>query len=207
MTREDEIRLIAAVKRGDGSAFERLVTENEKLVYSLAFKMTGSREDAMDLSQEAFLRAYSNINSFRGGSRFSVWLYRLTYNICADFLRRKRPDAVSLVNEEGETLDVTDDAPGPDEQAEAKERREAVRRAVASLPEDKRQVIVMREFSGMDYAEIAEALGISVGTVKSRLSRARESLAEILRTDGTFSDLGPSNPLETKNGKGGGPND
>ena len=202
MTPDEEIRLVKAAANGSESAFETLVTENQKLVYNVALKLTGDPEDALDVSQETFLKAYRNLSSFRFESRFSAWLYRLAYNASMDLLKKKR-GTVSLTaeDEEGEEreLAIADTAPTPEESLEREETRRAVREAVARLPEDKREIIVMREFSGMSYSDIADALGIEEGTVKSRISRARAALAEILSEYGTFAR--PSSSKETKGGK------
>lgn len=189
MTAEEEKRLVQRAMKGSEAAFEELVRSNEKLVYNAARKLTGNPDDAFDVSQEAFIKAYNNLGSFRGDSRFSVWLYRLTYNCAMDFLRRNRDSNVmSMTAEDGGDIqiNVPDSAPLPEEEAEREELRREVREAVMSLDEDKRRVIVMREFNDMSYTDIAEALGIEEGTVKSRLARARAALAEILMNRGTF---------------------
>ena len=190
MTKDDESRLIKAARRGDEEAYEKLVIEHQKLVYNLALKITGSAEDALDVSQDVFLKAYLNLKSFREDSRLSVWLYRLTHNACMDHIRRTRPKNVfSLTGDadgQGEAYDVPDPSPLPSEEAERREVSRAVWDAIDKLPPDKREVLVMREISGMTYAEIASALKIEEGTVKSRLSRSRLALAEILKNSGTF---------------------
>ena len=199
MTLDEESRLVKAAANGSESAFEALVTENQKLVYNVALKLTGNSEDALDVSQETFLKAYRNLSAFRFESRFSAWLYRLAYNASMDLLKKRR-STVSLTaeDEEGEEreLAIADEAPTPEESLEREEMRRAVREAVARLPEDKREIIVMREFSGMSYSDIAGALGIEEGTVKSRISRAKTALAEILSEYGTFARPSPSNKLK-----------
>ncbi|MBR1841850.1 MAG: sigma-70 family RNA polymerase sigma factor [Oscillospiraceae bacterium] len=196
MTQEEELRLVKRAAEGDEGAFEKLVIENEKLIYNVALKITGNPDDAEDVAQEAFIKAYRNLGSFRGESRFSGWLYRLCYNAAMDHIRKTRdPNLRSLTNDDGSDaeLDVADPAPTPEESAERKETQRIVREAVNQLDDDKREILIMREFSGMSYTAIAEALGIEEGTVKSRISRARASLAEILRQSGTFSQLSESN--------------
>lgn len=188
MTAQEEAAAIRSAVRGDSDAFERLVLEHQKRVYSLALKITGNPDDAMDASQEALLKAYQNLKSFRGDSRFSVWLYRLTYNVCIDMVKKSRRDRLSPMptDEEGAELDIPDDSPQPDELLERKEDLAAVREAVARLDADKREIILMREYQGMSYADISRALGLEEGTVKSRLARARAALAENLKKSGTF---------------------
>lgn len=196
MTAEEELRLVKCAAEGDEGAFEKLVIENEKLIYNVALKITGNPDDAEDVAQEAFIKAYRNLGSFRGESRFSGWLYRLCYNAAMDHIRKTRdPNLRSLTNDDGSDaeLDVADPAPTPEESAERKETQRIVREAVNQLDDDKREILIMREFSGMSYTAIADALGIEEGTVKSRISRARASLAEILRQSGTFSQLSESN--------------
>ncbi|MBR0063680.1 MAG: sigma-70 family RNA polymerase sigma factor [Oscillospiraceae bacterium] len=196
MTAEEELKLVNRAAGGDEGAFEKLVIENERLIYNVALKITGNPDDAEDVAQEAFIKAYRNLGSFRGESRFSGWLYRLCYNAAMDHIRKNRdPNLRSLTNDDGSDaeLDVADPAPTPEESADRKETQRIVREAVAMLDDDKREILIMREFSGMSYTAIADALGIEEGTVKSRISRARASLAEILRQSGTFSQLAESN--------------
>ncbi len=199
----DEKRVIRRVLDGDADAFEELVRANEKNVYNLALKMTGNEQDALDLSQDAFLKAYTSLPSFNGESRFSVWLYRLTYNLCIDFLRkRKRRQTVPLDGEDenGEpyALQIPDPAPGPAETAERNQTRREILDAVQALPPNHRQILVMRCVEELSYARIAAELGVGEGTVKSRLNRARAALEKSLRQKGTypFAD-------RLKNGKGG----
>lgn len=194
MTHLEELQLIQAVLKGDSDSFEQLVLENQNGVYNLAYKMTSNESDALDISQEVFIKAYTNLSRFRGDSRFSVWLYRLTYNACIDLLRRKKRVSVTslTVNDQEDDapceFDIPDIKYSPETQYERKETRKAVRDAVMSLPEQHRQVVIMREYSDMSYEEIARALHLTEGTVKSRLSRARQRLAKILIENGTFSD-------------------
>ncbi len=183
--------LVRRARQGDTEAFEALLTAHEKRVYGMALRMTGNREDAADVTQEVFLTVWRTLPSFRGESRFSSWLYRLTANACIDHLRReKRRRTVPLTREEDgeeQILDIPDPAPGPQEEAERAERRAALRRAVAQLPEDQRAALLLRESGGLSYAEIAQTLGVPEGTVKSRIARARLQLREILSRDGNFS--------------------
>ena len=187
--------MIAAAQRGDDQAFELLVREHQKNVYNLAFKLTGSEEDALDASQDAVLRAFQNLKSFRFESRVSVWLYRLTYNASMDIIKKSRRGRIVPLptDEEGSELDIPDDAPPPEEAVQRREELESVRRAVLELDPDKRRIILMREYQNMSYTAIAQALGVEEGTVKSRLARARMALAEKLKKNGTFSGETQSN--------------
>ncbi len=193
MTASEERAVIDKVLDGDTNAFEALVLAHQKNVYNLALKMTASEHDAFDASQDAFIKAFTNLKSFRGDSRFSVWLYRLTYNICIDMMRRrKRAPVVPLTTynaDSGEQpLDVPDERFEPEKLIEQREMRAAIVRGIDALPDKHREILVMREVTGMSYEEIAGALGISSGTVKSRLSRARQNLVTILERGGTFPD-------------------
>ena len=201
MTREEEYAVIRRVCAGDTDAFEALVTAYQKQVYNLALRTVGNEEDAADMTQEAFLRAYRSLGSFRGESKFSVWLYRLTTNICIDFLRsRGRRPTVSLTaadeDEEPQELDVADDRFDPVQSLERAELRRAVQRGLASLPEDYRRILMLRELSGLSYAEIGQVLRLEEGTVKSRLFRARKKLCDFLRKDGNLPDSFPSNNMK-----------
>lgn len=201
MTREEEYAVIRRVCAGDTDAFEALVTAYQKQVYNLALRTVGNEEDAADMTQEAFLRAYRSLGSFRGDSKFSVWLYRLTTNICIDFLRsRGRRPTVSLTaadeDEEPQELDVADDRFDPVQSLERAELRRAVQRGLASLPEDYRRILMLRELSGLSYAEIGQVLRLEEGTVKSRLFLARKKLCDFLRKDGNLPDSFPSNNMK-----------
>ena len=193
MTREEEYALVQRIQSGDSDAFAVLMDLYQKQVYHLARRTVGNPEDAADMTQEAFLRAYRAIGSFRGDSKLSVWLYRLTQNVCIDFLRsRGRKPTVSLTveNEEDEVqeLDVADDRLDPEVQYQRKALRDAVRRGLDELPEDYRTILVLREINGLSYAEIGEQLQLEEGTVKSRLFRARKKRCEFLQRDGNLPD-------------------
>lgn len=192
MTRDEELHIIRSVLDGDVNAFEKLVLENQKNVYNLALKMLGNPEDASDVSQETFLRAYRSLGSFQGDSRFSVWLYRMTSNVCIDLLRkRKRRAEVSMtvVNDEDEEseLEIPDERFSPEQTLDRQERVRAVREGLQKLPEEYRRILTMREIGGLSYEELAEALDLELGTVKSKLFRARKKLCEVLLESGNFS--------------------
>ena len=193
MTREEELNIIHRITGGESELFETLVLENQTAVYNLALKMTKNEQDALDISQEAFIKAYSSLGGFRGESKFSVWLYRLTYNLCLDFLRKQKRfpvSSITYIDEDGESreLEIPDFDSSPEEMLQRTETRLIVHEAVCLLPDDQRQIFVMREYSGMAYEDIAESLSISIGTVKSRLSRARQKIVKHLLSDGTFAE-------------------
>ena len=191
MTREQEAAVIRAVLNGDVNAFETLVKEYEKNVYNLALRMTGNSEDASDMSQEAFIKAYNSLSSFRGDSKFSVWLYRIVSNVCLDYLRsrtRKPTVSLSTENDDGEDveLDIADETQSPEVLLDRSLTRDAVRRGLASLPPDHREILLLREIQGLSYEEIAAALNLEAGTVKSRIFRARKKLCSFLIKDGNI---------------------
>lgn len=192
MTEEKILSIIREVQSGDVNAFEDIVREYEKNVYNIALRMTGDREDALDVSQEAFLKAYHALGNFRGESKFSVWLYRIVSNACLDFLReRKRRAEVSLSvgddEDESAEVEIRDDSLSPETLLERKLTREAVQRGLLSLPEDQRKILLLREIQGFSYEEIGRILSLESGTVKSRIFRARRKLCEFLAEDGNIS--------------------
>ena len=193
MTREQELAVIRRVQRGDTDAFEALVAAYEKNVFNVALQMTGNREDAQDMTQEAFLKAYSSLSSFRGDSKFSSWLYRIVSNVCLDFKRRqgRRPSSsLTVEDDEGENiqLDIADESQSPEALLERKMTREAVRAGLQQLPDEQRQILLLREIQGLSYEEIGEAMGLEAGTVKPRIFRARKKLCAFLLKDGNIPD-------------------
>ncbi|NCE65236.1 sigma-70 family RNA polymerase sigma factor [Pseudoflavonifractor sp. 524-17] len=188
-----EQELVSRAQAGDEEAFAALVEQNQTRVYHLALRLTGSPDDAAELTQEAFLSAWRGLGKFQGGSSFSTWLYRLTNNLCIDFLRReKRRRSLSMTvslddEEEGRQADLPDDRYNPHLAAERKELGEAIRAGLASLTPEHRAVLVLREFDGLSYSEIAQLLSLEEGTVKSRIARARLALRNYLISTGNFS--------------------
>ncbi|MBQ9249469.1 MAG: sigma-70 family RNA polymerase sigma factor [Oscillospiraceae bacterium] len=193
MTREQEAAVIRRVLDGDVNAFEDLVAAYEKNVYNLALRMTGNAQDAEDMAQEAFIKAYNSLPSFRGDSKFSVWLYRIVSNVCLDFLRKqnRRPaSSLSQEDEDGEEtqMDIPDESQSPEQLLERSLTQEAVQRGLQSLSEEQRQILLLREIQGLSYEEIAETLDLEAGTVKSRIFRARKKLCAFLIADGNIPD-------------------
>ena len=187
-----ENEIIRSVLRGNVNDFEKLVTAYEKNVYNIALRMVGDPDDAADMTQETFIKAYRALSGFRGDSKFSSWLYRIASNVCLDFLRsRSRHPQVSLstVDEDDRaTFELPDMRQNPEEQLMKKLGMEAVRRGLEQLPEQQRQILVLRELGGLSYAELAQTLGLEEGTVKSRIFRARKRLCALLLCDGNISD-------------------
>lgn len=174
----DEAELIAATLEGDAGAFGALVREHQDRLFHSMVHVLGCREDAADVCQDAFVQAFSKLATFQGNSAFYTWLYRIALNLAASFRRKRRP--TSGHDMDGSGLDAIDHAVGPASTAEQEETVHEVRTAVAQLPLDHRTVIVLREFEGSSYEEMAELLEIPVGTVRSRLARARMALRESL---------------------------
>ncbi|NLV85632.1 MAG: sigma-70 family RNA polymerase sigma factor [Clostridiales bacterium] len=198
MTREQERELVQKAQEGDSESFEKLVIDNQTKVYNLALRMVGNEDDAFDMAQESFLRAYNSLSSFRGDSRFSVWLYRLTTNICLDFLRSESRRSHSSLTYMGEgeddkELEIPDERFSPELIAEKNELRQEVRGALMSLPEDYRVILLLREINGLSYEEIGSCLSLEAGTVKSRIFRARKKLCSILSDEGNLSGSSSSN--------------
>lgn len=192
MTEFFENGVIRSVLDGNINDFEKLVTAYEKNVYNLALRMVGDPDDAADITQETFIKAYRALGSFRGDSKFSSWLYRIASNVCLDFLRsRSRRAQVPLSfeneDEEGE-IELPDMSQNPEKVLMKKLSMEAVRRGMEKLPPKQRQILVLRELCGLSYAELAQTLSVEEGTVKSRIFRARKRLCAILLGDGNISD-------------------
>ena len=189
--------LARAAAKGNTLAFEELVRLHEKKVYALALRMCGNSEDAADVAQEAFLSAWRGLPSFRGEAGFSTWLYRLTSNAAIDQLRKGKRQREEASLDDGDLpLDVPDRQPGPQEAVESAELQRAVADGLRELSEDHRQILLLREYQGLSYDEIAQALEVDLGTVKSRISRARRALRKILLERGNLSGYLPSKQAE-----------
>lgn len=176
-------QLVKKAARGDVTAFDELVMRYSKKVMNTAYGMMSDYHDACDAVQEVFLRVYKNLHSFKGKSQFSTWVYRITANVCNDLLRnRQKHSAISLDKEDENAVraDIPDGAATPHELAEQSELQKAVRAAVASLPEDYRVVLTLYEFENLSYEQIADILECPLGTVKSRISRAKKALRKNL---------------------------
>lgn len=198
----DEKHILARARRGELPAFEELVRRHEKRVYAVALRSSGSPEDAEDITQEVFLRAWRSIEEFRGDSGFSTWLFRITMNLCVDHARHKhaQPQTQPLVmGEEESERPLPDTAPTPEEHLDNSELGRELAAALDEVSEEHRRIVLLRDVSGMSYTEIAEVLEISEGMVKSRLSRARIALRKVLLRRGNLLPSAASNDV-----KGGG---
>lgn len=183
----DEVALIDAAKHGDLDAFNRLVLAYQDLVFNLTYRMMGEMEPAEDATQDAFISAYRNIGSYRGGS-FKAWLLRIATNACYDELRRRqrRPTTpLEPFTEDDEELEspswMADSKESPEEATERRELNQAIQNCLEGLAPDFRAVVVLVDVQGLDYDEASQAIHKPVGTVKSRLARARQRLRDCLQ--------------------------
>jgi len=182
----EERSLIERCKRGDLGAFNDLVRRYEKQVYNFAYRLTNNYDDANDVAQEAFLRAFNAIGSFRGDASFSTWLFRITTNVFLDDRKKARAhpqtslDEYMELDESSVARQVEDTAPGPQALTEEAERTKILGDAITSLPDYQRAMVVLYHTQQKSYEEIAEMMDLPIGTVKSRLNRARLALKEKL---------------------------
>lgn len=175
----EEAQLVAAAKAGDSDAFAELVKATQVDVYTLAYRLTGNEEDARDVAQEAFLRAFKSLKRFRGDSRFSTWMYRITANCASTHLSRRFKSRHDELSEDDSVLDERPES-DPEGMAEAGILRDRVTAALEDLPQILRAVVVLRDVYDLPHDAIASALGISESAAKVRLHRARRKLRERL---------------------------
>jgi RNA polymerase sigma-70 factor (ECF subfamily) len=182
----DELALVQKAKAGDVASFEELVKRYDRNVFRIAQHITQNREDAEDVVQDAFLKAYSNLHQFQGQSKFYTWLVRIAVNEALMKLRRRRPERMVSLDEDVKTEDdslpreVADWSPNPEQQYTQAELRDILTKTIQGLPATFRTVFVLRDVEGLSTEETAEALELSVPAVKSRLLRARLQLRERL---------------------------
>ena len=185
--RDADAELVARVQRGDKQAFNLLVIKYQRKILRLLSRMIRDPADIEDVAQEAFIKAYRALPQFRGESAFYTWLYRIAINTARNWLSSaaKRPSAPNAIeSEDGETFNETDslsDISTPESMAASREIAETVNAAIEELPEDLRTAIVLREIEGMSYEDIAQTMACPIGTVRSRIFRAREAIAQRLR--------------------------
>ena len=192
--------LIRRAAQKDEQAFEQLMLLHQKAVYNICYRMAGNAEDALDLSQEVFLKLWRTLEQYQFDAAFSTWLYRMTQNACIDFLRRqKRQQHASLTVSDdeaaGKELSVPDPAPLPEDRVIFNEKQEAIRTAMNALPPDFREILELRVVRNRPYEQIAQIMGLPVGTVKSRLARARLQLKKRLEA-GNFFEQGASKRMK-----------
>ena len=179
--------LIQKAQKGDTNAFGTLVASYEKFIFNVACKMFSNSEDASDSAQEALIKAYKNIDKFDFNSSFSTWLYRITVNACIDEMRRRKGrESISIDAEDEESglaVQIEDTSLGAEERVIQNETVSEVRAAIDKLSEEHKTVIILRDLQDMTYEQVAQTLDLSIGTVKSRLARARKSLKDIILKD------------------------
>lgn len=175
----DEADLVRAAAAGDSTAFETLVTRHQRNVYRLCYRFVPNHEDASELAQDAFVRAYRSLGKFEGQAQFSTWLYRITVNVCLNRLALKTPKSAPLKDVER--------TPGREEAADVSmlrgEQATRVRAAIAKLPDKQRATLILRVYHDLPHEEIARALGSSVGAAKTNLFHALGNLRKLLGTD------------------------
>ena len=176
--RESDAELVARARQGDEAAFEQLVRRHQRYVFNLAYRVLGDYAEAEDMTQEAFVRAWRGLPGFRGQARFTTWLYRIVHNLCLNRLPGLRRELLQV-----ELLEevLSSSAPSLPELFEARERTAFLHTELDRLPEKYRLVLTLRYLQGLSYAEIAAALDVPMGTVKTHLHRARRLLMERLR--------------------------
>ena len=189
-SREEDVELVKAFQVGDRTAFDALVLNHKDKVFNLCYWFLGDRQEANDSAQDTFIKVYRSLKKFRFESAFSTWLYRIAANTCKNRLKsseyRHKKKIVRLDNpgeiEGGKySIEIYDKSPSPMIDFEKKERMMLIYKAIASLPTDQRTIVVLRDIEGLSYEEIANITGLNFGTVKSRLSRARQQLKKKLR--------------------------
>lgn len=189
-SREEDAAMVRAVLDGDATAFRGLVEKYQERVYTMVYGMIRNREDARDLTQEAFVKAYRNLKGFRLESGFYTWLYRIAMNLTIDLTRSRKRRATAGFDEGIATRDETGNVhelhheDSPSRRIERRQLYEQIMSAMEQLPEDQRQVVLLRELEGLSYREIAEIMEVPEGTVMSRLFYARKKLQKLLQSEG-----------------------
>ena len=183
--------LLRRAQNGDPEAFGRLMEPLEQLVWRVCWHYTGNREAAEDCGQEAMIRIWRNLANYRGECALESWVYRIAANCCMDWLRKKKRDlsvSVEPLREQG--FDPADTSPGTAEQVVAKDERQRLREAISLLPDEQREALILTQLEKVPYEEAARALGVSEGTVKSRVNRAKTRLKELLSEERELSPPG-----------------
>lgn len=182
----DEKILIEGAKTGAVDAFEKLISIHQEKIYNFAYRLTGNEPDARDLSQDSIIKIFCFLKEFRGESSFSTWLWRIVYNTFLDLCKSSHKKNALLTIPIETTLYLKDNNPGPDKEMENSDLRKRVELALSKLPVRYRMAIIMYDIQGFSYEELAKISKISMGTVKSRLSRGRKLLKKIILKSGTF---------------------
>lgn len=205
MPQLQEHDLIKEAQQGDQDAFETLMTLYQKPIYNLTLRMTKKPQDAEELTQTAFLKAWHALPNFQEDASFFTWLYRLATNACIDFLRHENRrnvvlQTISLDDEDHPFSHVPDHRYSPEEQALEHDLRQTILSALNSLSYEHREILMQREIDGLSYQEISELLHLEIGTVKSRIARARLALRQVLLREGNFFEQTSSDGVEAKRG-------
>jgi RNA polymerase sigma-70 factor (ECF subfamily) len=183
-----ETLLINKSKKGDIEAFEELIKEYKKVAYNIALRILKNKEDAEDISQESMIKIFKSIDKFNMESSFKTWLYRIVVNTCLDFKRKTKENTISVdqpvqAGYDEFYIDLKDETPSTEEIIEKKQMKEMVMEAIYKLDDDFKTIIILRDINGFSYEEISEILSCNIGTVKSRISRGRHKLKEILEIE------------------------
>ena len=173
---------IARARGGDRAAFDTLVVRYQDRLFNTLTRLMGSADDALDIAQDAFVQAYTKLDTFQQNSAFYTWLYRIAFNLAMSHARKRRPVNLMSTDDTTRTIEPASTDDGPADQLQQSERAALVHQAIGQLPDEHRQVVVLRELEGFDYQQIADILDIPVGTVRSRLFRARTQLKDKLAT-------------------------
>lgn len=195
--------LVKQAKKGDQDAFAALMTLYEKPIYNLTLRMTRKPEDAEELTQTAFLKAWHALPSFQEDASFFTWLYRLASNACIDFLRYENRrhavlQTVSIDDEEHPSSHIPDHRYSPEERAIQHDLQKMILTALNSLSHEHREILLQREIDGLSYQEISDVLHLEIGTVKSRIARARLALRQVLQREGNYFEYMSSDSIEAK---------
>ena len=192
----DEL-LLRRAQRGDPEAFGQLMEPLEQLIWRVCWHYTGDREASSDCGQDAMIRIWRSLDNYRGDCAFESWVYRIAANCCMDWLRKKKRDrSVSMEPMREQGFDPADTSPGTEDQVIARDDRRRLREAIALLPDDQREALVLTQLERVPYDEAARMLDVSEGTVKSRVNRAKARLREILTSEGELSA-----PADVKKGE------
>lgn len=186
----DEKELIKQAKSGNLKAYEEIIGLYEKKVFSTIYYMVKNDNEVEDIAQEVFIKIYKNLSNFKEESSLYTWIYRITVNVCIDELKKRKKVVYldeKIDTKDGEVeLQLPDDSKSPTDIAEDNDLKDRLEKCIRKLPESQRMMIILRDIKGFTYMEIAEIMKMNLGTVKSKINRARASLKELLEEDGTF---------------------
>jgi RNA polymerase sigma-70 factor (ECF subfamily) len=192
----EEKELIKKAKAGDLDAYEQIIVLYEKKVFNLIYNLIRNQDDIEDIAQEVFIKIYRNLKNFKEESSLYTWIYRITVNICIDEMKKRRKvisiDEKIQLNDDEVDLQIPDNGKSLEEITEEKDERAKLMGLINKLPESARTMIVLRDIKEFTYQEISDILNINIGTVKSKINRARSMLKKLLGEDGTFEEIAES---------------